>query len=101
MNYTKANGERERWKSKLERLEEDCSEERKAAKENVSRLSDRVEQAEASARRAMSAVEEEQAALRASLAAEYNQACSGRLGKGVPRMSTKCSGRKDFGGAIL
>lgn len=80
MISTKVNEERERWKSRLERLEEDCSEERKAAKEDASRLSDRVEQAEAAARRAISTADEEQAALRASLAAEYNQACWGRGG---------------------
>lgn len=103
---TKANEGHERWKSRLERLEEDCSEERKAAREGISHLLDIVEEAEAAARRALSAAEEEQEALRASLTAEYNQACWGAgggqgrgkegLGRMFPGMSTNCSGRRRF-----
>ncbi|CAN0059806.1 unnamed protein product, partial [Hapterophycus canaliculatus] len=64
---------RERWRSRLERLQEECSGERKATREDVSSLSDRAKEAEGAARRATGAREEEFAGLRASLSAEYTQ----------------------------
>lgn len=64
---------RERWRSRLERLQEECSGERKTAREDVSRLSDRAEEAGGAARRAAGAREEELTGLRASLSAEYAQ----------------------------
>lgn len=66
---------RERWRSRLERLQEECSGERKTAREAVSRLSGRAEDAEDAARRAAGAVQEESAGLRALLSAEFAEVC--------------------------
>ncbi|CBN78212.1 hypothetical protein Esi_0103_0075 [Ectocarpus siliculosus] len=71
--YTKLEEGRERWRSRLERLQEECSEERKAVREQVSRLTERAEGAEAAARRAAGVREDKSAGLRASLSAEFAQ----------------------------
>lgn len=73
--YTQIEEGRERWRSRLERLQEECSGERKTAREDVSRLSDSAEGAEGAARRAAAATEEELTGLRASLSAEFAQVC--------------------------
>ncbi|CAM9292446.1 unnamed protein product, partial [Ectocarpus sp. 13 AM-2016] len=71
--HTQLEEGRKRWRSRLERLQEECSEERKAVREEVSRLSERAEGAEAAARRAAGVREDESAGLRASLSAELAQ----------------------------
>ena len=70
----KARERHERWRSRLDRMHEECLEERKAARADVSRLEDRAEEVEALARTVAREAEEEQAALRVSLTVEFNQA---------------------------
>lgn len=63
----------ERWRSRLDQLQGECSSERKSARDELCRLADRSEEAEGTARRATGVAEKESAELRASLSAEFAQ----------------------------
>lgn len=73
VHLSQAEEGRERWRARLDRLQEDCSTERASAREEVSKLLAGSEEAEGTAGRASGEMEEASAALRASLTAEFAQ----------------------------
>ena len=70
---------RERWRERLDRLREECSCERTSSRDEVSRLSERSEEAEKVARQAAGAAEEELNWLKVSLSAEFTQVSERRF----------------------